>query len=283
MSIVVTGATGLIGQHLVTALSNTTGHEVIAVGRRASTLVQPRVQWVTADLTNAAELRRVLPGAAEIVIHLAQSAHYRDFPEAALDVFEVNVASTARLLDWSRRAKVRHFILASSGGVAVEGLRGSYYLASKASAELLLDSYAKHLQTLALRFFFVYGQGQKPWMLVPRLIEHVRTGRPIELSGAHGAKFNPVHVEDVVNAILAAIRSEVTGCIDVAGPDVLSVREMGEAIARCVGRSAVFASHPDAAAIDVVGDITAMSQRLVPPQRHFAEAVDEVVRLSESA
>ena len=54
-------------------------------------------------------------------MHLAQSPRYRDFPEGALDVFEVNVGSTQRLLDWACRQGVKRFIYASSGGVYGHG------------------------------------------------------------------------------------------------------------------------------------------------------------------
>jgi nucleoside-diphosphate-sugar epimerase len=230
------------------------------------------VQWCPLDLTVASW--EALPEGVDIVVHLAQSAHYRSFPEHAIDVFNVNVASTARLLDWARARGVRQFILASSGGVSDQAPRPlSHYAASKRCAEMLAESYAAFFDVLILRFFFVYGAGQKSWMLVPRLVDAITSSREIFLVGSDGPRLNPVYVGDAVRAIERGIEGRVTGTIDVAGPDVLTVREMGDAIATRVGRTARYACDPGASAQDVIGDIRAMSARLARPQRSFRDGI----------
>ena len=134
-----TGGSGLIGARLIAALGS---ENVVALGRRRPAGEPP---WIPYDLT-APELPDCLPR-VETVIHLAQSRRYRAFPTEARDIFEVNVASTARLLDWARGIGVRRFIYASSGGVyGLPGKMGSrrmslssrqyrqeFYLASKRS------------------------------------------------------------------------------------------------------------------------------------------------------
>src|SRR5687767_3119548 len=98
MHVVITGAGGLVGSRLLDLLAGQ--HEVCAITRSADRADRHGVHWLRADLA-ADSLPPGLPTRADAVIHLAQSPHYRDFPEGALDVFNVNVASTARLLDWS--------------------------------------------------------------------------------------------------------------------------------------------------------------------------------------
>ena len=278
MDVLITGATGLIGQHLVPALR--AAHEVWAVARRERPAdVRADVHWITTDVATPRFISD-LPPRADVVVHLAQSAHYRDFPEHALDVFEVNVASTARLLDWSLAAGVRQFILASSGGIAAATAL-SHYLASKRSAELLAQSYASKLRVLVLRFFFVYGRGQKPWMLVPRLAESIRTHRSVALAGANGPRLNPVHVGDAVRAIVTAIDRQADGCIDIAGPESLTVRDMCEAIAAQYGCRPQFAPDSAAESIDLLGDVGPMSARLVAPERRFSDAIAETIAAGE--
>ena len=183
-------------------------HEVWAVARKPlSPSPHPSITWLQWDLNHPA-LPPELPAAADVVVHLAQSEHYRDFPAQAMDVFNVNVASTAMLLDWSRRAGVSQFILASSGGVGGAQRSHSYYLASKQSAESLSAGYAALFQVLVTRFFFVYGSGQKRGMLVPRLIDAVQSGDRIPLDGADGPRLNPVHVDDAVERSAACDRAE---------------------------------------------------------------------------
>lgn len=219
-----------------------------------------------------------MPASAEVVIHLAQSDRHRNFPDGAADVFAVNVASTARLLEWSRSAGVKHFVLASSGGVGAAARPVSYYIASKHCAELLAESYADFFRVLVVRFFFVYGAGQKALMIVPRLVNAIRSGTEVPLAGSDGPRLNPVFVGDAVAALLRAIESTATGTIDIAGPQLLSVRAMAEIIAARLGLSARYRCDAHATADDLIGNISRMSAELRPPHWTFDEGIADVLR-----
>jgi nucleoside-diphosphate-sugar epimerase len=114
-------------------------------------------------------------------------------------------------------------------------------------------------------------------MLIPRLIDTISAGGQVRLAGADGALLNPVHVEDVVIAIAHALEHEVSGTLNVAGPETLSIREMSEVISRFVGASPRFTQDDSGEAQDLRADITAMRELLVPPRRSFAEAVSGLV------
>ena len=106
-------------------------------------------------------------------MHLAQSAHYREFPEGAPDVFAVNVAlDRSASLEYARRAGARSVVLASTGGVygyrrhPIRELRrraatDDVLLPLQAAAELLAEAYAELFSVVVFRFFFVYGAGQR--------------------------------------------------------------------------------------------------------------------------
>lgn len=252
MKIVVTGADGLIGRHLMAALHGT--HEL-----------HPLTRSQTA-----------LPATADAVVHLAQSRHYRDFPEHALDVFDVNLALTARLLDWSRVSGVRHFILASTGGVDQPGPR-SYYAVTKLAAEEFARCYERQFSVLALRFHFVYGRGQRPSMLVPRLIETIRDGRDVTLAGPDGPRINPTYVGDAVAAIEQALLKKVEGTLAIAGPRVLTIRDAANIIGAQLGRPVSFTSDLSQHPQDVIGDITAMSAHLIAPRWSFADGIADML------
>jgi UDP-glucose 4-epimerase len=247
MKVVLTGAEGLIGRHLAAAL--TPAHEV----------------W---PLTRA---QAALPPRADAVVHLAQSRHYPDFPEHALDVFNVNLALTARLLDWSRSAGVRHFVLASTGGV--DQTARSYYVATKAAAEQFAQCYATHFAVLVMRFHFVYGPGQRASMLVPRLIDAIREGRAIPLAGDDGPRLTPTYVADAVQSIAAALDRGVSGTIAVAGPEALTVRRMCELIGARLGVAPAFSIDSTRPPQDLVADTAEMTARLGAPRWSFADAI----------
>ncbi len=282
-NVLVTGVTGLIGGHLVRHLAGR--YDVHAVARRPL-----NVDGVTSHVVDLASPGALagLPERVDAVIHLAQSRHYRDYPDSAADIFDINVASTARLLDWGRAHGATSFVYASSGGVYGHGEDSfredepalppeplGYYLATKRSAELLIAPYAQFMSTVILRFFFVYGTGQGENMLVPRLIHSVREGVAVTLQGADGIRLNPVHVSDAVQAIEHTL--DLTGLhhINIAGPETLTLREMTDAIGRCVGREPVY-DVTDEQPRHLTADITKMRRLLVAPQVTFETGVREL-------
>jgi UDP-glucose 4-epimerase len=274
--VLITGAAGFMGRRLVGELE--ARQEVWALAHRGVPADRGVAHWAAADLTSPS-FASSLPRRVDTVVHLAQSRYYREFPEHAADIFSVNLASTAALLDWSQRAGVRRFVLASTGGAngVLPSSALSYYVASKRSSELLVQSYAVHFTVTVLRFFFVYGAGQRPSMLIPRLVQSVRERRPITLAGEHGMCLNPIHVDDAVRAIARATELDDSAEFDIAGPEVLTLRAIGDTIGtklQCTPEYVVIASsHVQ----DVIGDIAPMSERLVAPRVRFESGVDDVI------
>lgn len=281
----VTGATGLIGTALLKRLQS--DWEIYALSRTAPTrpLKHPTVHHLPLNLATCWPTDH-LPPEIDAVIHLAQSEHFRHFPDKALDVFGVNVASTLHLLDYARQAGAQHFVLASSGGVyghddqkfneeeAVTARADlGFYLSTKLCAEIVAENYAPFMQIIMLRFFFVYGPGQRKNMLIPRLVQSVREGRNITLQGEDGIRINPTYVTDAASAIVRALTLESSHKINVGGPDVLSLRQIGEIIGQGVGRDPVFQIEADATPRHLVGDIGKMTQLLGTPQVHFVDGI----------
>ena len=286
--IVLTGYSGLLGRAVLTQLE-ASGHQVICVGRhppRAST-----ARHIAADLAND-DFASALPAKADAIIHLAQAEGYNQFPERSLHVFRVNVGSVAALLDWGNRAGIGHFVHASTGGVYGGGaeqlteqhpldLTGSlaHYFASKRSAELLAQSFAGLFAVVALRYFFIYGADQKPGMLIPRLVDNVRNGRPLKLLGDDGIRLNPIHVSDAAAATIAALRvPAVGGIFNVAGPETLTMRGIGETIGEALGLPVKFERDGIGAPRHLVADTASMRAGLVVPRVRFRDGIADLCR-----
>jgi nucleoside-diphosphate-sugar epimerase len=258
---------------------------VNAVVRARPAAPVPGVRYHVLDLSVAwsAEL---LPERVDAVLHLAQSTHMREFPERALDIYAVNLASTAVLLDYARRARATHFGLASTGGLygahsapiaetaALSPPRGplGYYFDTKRGAELLAAAYADHMKVSVLRPFFIYGAGQRASMLVPRLVDNVRSGKPTRLRGADGARLNPVHVDDAVAVLEACVNAAEGRTVNVAGPEVISIRAMAERVAAVLGIEASF-EREEGSADDLVADITTMKSMVSRPLTGFSTGI----------
>ena len=265
MRVLITGGNGLIGGRLIRLLSP--AHEVWSIVRRQAK-ADGAIE-IVGDLSRPF-LPPDLPD-ADVVIHLAQSRHYRQLPERADDVFAVNVASTARLLEWARTHGVAQFILASTGAVGLPSTAPSFYVASRHCAESLAQTYASHFNVLVARFFFAYGPEQDQSMLIPRLIASVRNGAPITLSGEQGLRLNPVHVADAARVLEACVRLRAKGAVDVAGCDVVSLRGLAEQIGQLVGQQPRFLIDATSPPQDLIGDPT-MMRELCGPHRWSLES-----------
>lgn len=285
--IVLTGATGLIGAELLSQLD--TNYEVHAVSRYRNITESNNIQWHSINLADNLDSSK-LPENVDAVIYLAQSENFRSFPCKAVDVFQVNTAKMLEFLDYGRHAGAKTFIYASSGGVYGVGGEGfseeialpangenGFYLSTKLCAEMLLENYSQYMNIIILRFFFVYGKNQKRTMLIPRLVDNIKTGNPIALQGPTGILINPLHVSDAVAAIIAALDTQGFHKINVAGPEVLSIRQISNIIGDIVGSKPSFKFEENKRSGNIIGIIEKMQRYLISPKCYPADGLKEMV------
>lgn len=265
MKILVTGATGFIGRHLVLHLS--AQHEIHALVRNArQTVSRKRISIVVSDLARPLD-SSMLPAQVDVIIHLAQANV--PFPEAANELFAVNTSATQQLLNYGRRVGARRFILPSSGYVYGHRLGpcretdaavpASFYAVTKYTSELLALAYSGYLEPCILRLFWPYGPGQSN-RLIPRLADRIRQGKPIRLHKDDCPHIStPVYIDDVVIAFERAIHASYSGIINVAGDTVVSMRDLAKAIGRVLESQPVFEKTNEETG-DVIGDNTRMKQ-----------------------
>jgi UDP-glucose 4-epimerase len=282
MRVLVTGANGFVGRRLLE--TNAGGHELVALARGRGPALRD-VEWVEHDLTEPLAAAR-LPVRIDAVFHLAQSRRYREFPEGARDVFEVNTRSTFELLEYAWRAGARRFVFASTGGVYAPRREplvetdpvepSSFYFGSKYAGELLVGSYGEFFSTVILRPFAVYGPGQER-MLVPTLIERMTSGETVTVQGDPGLRINPIYVDDAVRAFEAALGFSGSRVFNVAGDEAVTVTELVDLIGDAAGVQPVV-EHTDAEPGNLVADNTRMREELgVVPQVSLREGLSRTV------
>jgi UDP-glucose 4-epimerase len=229
MNVIVTGAAGFIGSRLsrrlldegcrVTGIDCLTDFYDERIKRRAlAPLLERRgFRWLQADL-NDLPLRRILRG-AEAVYHLAAQAGVRDSWGSQFDVYiRQNIRATQRLLEAAKGLSLRRFVYASSS--SVYGLTPdmpfketsplhplSPYGVSKLAAEDLAFLYFQcfGVPTVSLRFFTVYGPGQRPDMAFHKFLKAIHEGAPITVYGDGRQTRDFTYVDDIVAANLAAL------------------------------------------------------------------------------
>jgi nucleoside-diphosphate-sugar epimerase len=206
------------------------------------------------------------PTDVECVVHLAHHPHI-GFPENATALHRLNTSSTQELLEVARRAGAARFVYASSGtvyGYADHPLEEAdppratdFYALTKLQAEALLQTYTPFFEAVVLRPFFPYGHGQRD-RLIPRLAERIERGDPIDLRPGARPHVNPVFVDDAVDAIVAAAEGRSPSLLNLAGPDIVSIRELALAIGRAISREPMFVELAE----PLDGDLVASSYHL---------------------
>jgi UDP-glucose 4-epimerase len=277
--VLVTGASGLLGRVVCQQLLDQSA-SVTAISHISPLPETNSIRSIPIDLSSNWSTEQ-LPLEINTIIHLAQSRKFRDFPNNALDVFNVNVSSTAKLLDYAMMSGVSQFIFASSGGVygngshafnenssVVEPGQLNFYLGSKTSGEIFVQSYSSVFQVIVIRPFFIYGFGQNRSMLIPRLFDSIGLGRPIKLQDQDGIRINPVHVEDASAAILAAMDTTESATYNIAGPDVLSIRQIADSMSQYLGKASIY-EYDSGMAHDLIADISLMRSKLHDPKRQL--------------
>lgn len=284
--VLVTGSNGLIGRELIRLLSS--NFKVHALVHSLPQNKNPNVNYIICDLSSNWETS-ILPLEIYYIIHLAQSEKFREFPETASEVFNVNTYSTVKLLDYAKKNGIEKFIYASSGGIYGNHEHGfkedfeisinkdiGHYLTTKLISELLIDTYSNIFDTVILRFFFVYGKNQRRSMLIPRLVDNIKAGREIVLQGEAGIKINPIHVSDATMAIVNAMNNGIKGKYNVAGTQELSIRDISVLIGNKLGIDPVFVNS-NTRPRNLLGDITKMVQDLHYPITSFEFGVNEII------
>ena len=248
MRILVTGAAGFIGSHLVTELSNL-GHNVVALDcflddsysaevKRNSWQQLSRLPGVTPFVLDLRvdDLAPALDGVTHIVNEAGMPGLVKSWEDLQL-YLDCNVLGADRLMRFARDASVTKFIQISTSSVYGRDAIGSEtqptnpvspYGVSKLTAEKLLLAHHANFEfpVSILRYFSVYGPRQRPDMGYHKFIEAILDGRPIQVHGDGLQTRTNTFVSDCVAGTIGAIDSAREGEIyNLSGESSVNVLE----------------------------------------------------------
>jgi len=185
---IITGASGFIGRHLLDGLKD--DYEIIGLARRSQARcgapVHANIQWRMIDIGDAENLALIFDeiregGPVDIVLHLA--AHYDFTGENHPEYWRTNVEGLRNVLEQCRALKPRRFIFSSSvaacqfprPGTALDERSvpdGDHiYAKTKALGEQMLGEYSKDFPSVIVRFAALFSD----WCEYPPLYMFLRT------------------------------------------------------------------------------------------------------------
>jgi GDP-4-dehydro-6-deoxy-D-mannose reductase len=302
--VLVTGAEGFVGGHLLVALAEA-GHEAVAARRRGIPAPDHAAQAMVLELEELDSVEDVAREPVDAVVHLAAIASAsaaRSDPGLA---WAVNAAGTARLADAvARRRESGHdplFLFVSTGEVYGAGPETprvesdpvrpvSAYAASKAGAEIAVAETARRtgLRCIVARPFTHTGPGQHPRYVTPAFAARLREARATGARTVATGNLAPVRdladVRDVARAYVALLeRGRAGETYNVATGQGLPLADLFRKLASLIGIDAEPALDPALArAADIpylVGDATRLRQDTgwaptIPLERTLRELVD---------
>jgi UDP-glucuronate 4-epimerase len=225
--VLITGGAGFIGSHLARTLL-ASGSKVGIIdnfddfyspqSKRQNIKDLPAEVFV-ADIRDASQILKVAERGWDSIVHLAALAGVRPSIANPRAYIETNVTGTLNVLEAARAASIGQVIFGSSSSVYGASGKGPFkessplpatlspYAATKVAAEQLCSVYS-HLhgvRCVVLRFFTVYGPGQRPDLAISKFTRAMIEGRPITLHGDGSSKRDYTHVSDIVAGISAAL------------------------------------------------------------------------------
>lgn len=234
----VTGAAGTVGTRTLAALRE--------AGWRTRALVHNRPvlgtdEQVVGGLADPDALAEGTAGAS-VVLHLAALTHAR----RPARYRAVNVDGTAALLEAARRAGVGRFVYVSTRAVSAIG--GAYSQSKLAAEEVVRSAEIEHV---IVRLPEAYGAGGREG--IDQMIDRARRGAAIPVVGRGQDSLCPVHVDDVVMALVASLSSAAAANRTYTlGGECRSAKEIALACARVAGTGSRVV-HTPVTAVRVAG------------------------------
>ena len=245
MKVLVTGAAGFIGSHVVDRLASA-GHEPVIFDLEPSLHHEPgSVETVVGDLLDPDLVRRAV-GACDAVIHLAAIADVNDVVADPARADHVNVRGTQIVLEAARREDVARVVYGSTvwvyGDAPVDGdldedaalaVPEHLYTATKLAGEAYTRAYNAlyGCENTVLRFGIPYGPRARPAAVVPAFILRAQRGESLRIAGDGRQTRQFVYVEDLADGIVAGLLPEAAGrTYNLVGDEEVSVKQIAETV-----------------------------------------------------
>lgn len=256
MRVLITGGAGFIGSHIAEALQGRAEVRVLdnfRTGYRHN-LEGLDVELIEGSITDAAAVKQAVTG-VDYVFHLAAMISVPESMQDPRVCVEINVLGLLQVLQASAEAGVKKLCFSSSSAIYGENPTSpkheellpdprSPYAVTKLDGEYYCDLFAREdkLQTVALRYFNVFGPRQDPnsayAAAVPIFLDRALKHEPLTIFGDGQQTRDFVYVKDIVAAnLFFAMESDANGAFNIGYGQSLTVQALAEHLLKAVGSS----------------------------------------------
>ena len=232
MKILLTGANGLLGRHLVKKLAEK-GYEVIATAKgesKINSIGNGKVKFLSLDITDGAAVNKLMNEVKpDVLLHTAAMTQVDECELNKIDCWNTNVTATRFLIDSAKETKSR--IIFISTDFVFDGLHGpykeedepnpvNYYGSTKLAAEKAVIQ--SGLDWAIVRTVLVVGNtedGQRQNILT-WVKEKLEKGETIKV--VDDQVRTPTYVEDLADGIILILEKKSKGIFHIAGKDTLT-------------------------------------------------------------
>ncbi len=303
MRVLVTGGAGFIGSHIVELFQNRAEVRVLDNLRSGyrHNLDGFSCEFIEGSVLDRDLVRRAVAG-VDYIFHLAAMISVPESMSKPIECNEINTTGTLTVLEEAAKAGVKKLVLSSSAAIygdnpvtpKLESMfpePKSPYAITKLDGEYYCKMFAaeKRLQTVALRYFNVFGPRQDPGSqyaaAVPIFIQRALANRPITIYGDGEQTRDFIYVKDIAAAnAFFATQSPETGVFNVAYGGRITINDLARDICELTGSRSDISHAPERA-----GDVRhsmACIDRLrsagFKPQGTLKEGLRETVRFFKS-
>ncbi len=269
--IIVTGSAGFIGSNLVGYLLKTGNFFIYGLDNFddfysksqklynvSSFIENDCFKFIESDISDIELLDDFNDISA--IVHLAGKAGVRPSILNPLVYNDVNVRGTQILLEFARKKNIKHFVFASSS--SVYGVNQNFpwnekdillpispYASTKLSGELMghVFSHLYGIRFIALRFFTVYGPGQRPDLAINKFFNSILNDEPITVFGDGSTSRDYTYIDDIVSGISAAIDYNQSNfeIFNLGNNNLVTLNTLIEEIENICKKSAIVERYPE--------------------------------------
>ncbi len=258
MKVVITGAAGFLGSHLVERFIRA-GYDVIGIdnlitgsSQNVAHIESSNFKFLEHNVIESIPVEEKVDG----ILHFASPASPIDFDKIPLEIMDVNSVGTRNCLEFARKRGIRFFMASTSevygdplvhpqneeyfGNVNPRGIR-SVYDESKRFSEAMIYAYKRFydVDVRVVRIFNTYGPRMRPddGRVIPTFIRQAIQEKPITVFGDGKQTRSFCYVDDLIEGIFRLYHSDYSNPVNIGNPIEYTILELVQELEEVFGKS----------------------------------------------